>query len=53
MKARLKAEIKLIIRNALHKKPNMLIYLLRLLQDTFNKTTAVLIGNGMMNIVLF
>ena len=35
MKKRLKVETKIILRNALHKKANMLIYLLKLLQDTF------------------
>ena len=37
MKARLKVETKYIPRNALHKKTNMLVYLLRLLQHTFNR----------------
>ena len=52
MKARLKAETKYIPRNALHKKTNVLVYLLRLLQHTFNKSTAVLIGSDMINTVL-
>ena len=41
MKARLKDETKQILRNALHKKTDMLMYLLRLLQHTYNKSTAV------------
>ena len=41
MKARLKDETKQILRNALHKKTDMLMYLLRLLQHTYNKSNAV------------
>ena len=52
MKARLKVETKYIPRNSLHKKTNMLVYLLRLLQHTFNRSTAVLIGSDMTNTVL-
>ena len=37
MKARLKVETKYIPRNALHEKTSMLVYLLRLLQHTFNR----------------
>ena len=36
-KTRLKVAAIQILRNALHEKTNMLIYLLRLLQDTFSK----------------
>ena len=52
MKARLKDETKQILRNALHKKTDMLMYLLRLLQHTFNKSTAVLIGSDMIKPVV-
>ena len=38
--------------NTLRKKTNLLIYLLRLLQDTFNKIITVLIGSDMINTVL-
>ena len=52
MKARLKDETKQILRNALHKKTDMLMYLLRLLQHTFNKSTAVSIGNDVIKPVV-
>ena len=52
MKARLKDETKEILRNALHKKTDMLMYLLRLLQHTFNKSTAVSIGNDVIKPVV-
>ena len=52
MKARLKDETKQILRNALHKKTHMLMYLLRLLQHTFNKSTAVSIGSDMIKPVV-
>ena len=52
MKARLKDETKSILRNALHKKTDMLMYLLRLLQHTFKKSTAVSIGSDMIKPVV-
>ena len=42
-----------MLRNALHKKTNMLIYLRRLLQDIFNKSTADLMWSDVINNVLY
>ena len=52
MKARLKDETKQILRNALHKKTDMLMYLLRLLQHTYNKSTAVSIRGDIIKTVV-
>ena len=37
--------------NPLHEKTNTLLYLLRLLQDFFNKSFGVIIGSDMINTV--
>ena len=49
----MKARLKVAKPNPLHEKTNTLLYLLRLLQDFFNKSFGVIIGSDMINTVLF